>query len=340
MKKTYAHQTTDGADFTLNYILDVSNQGFWDWNAKTGYVYRSVGWFRMLGYEYKVFKDDVFTWENIIHPEDYERVMHHFEAYIRGESMEYKIEYRCKKSDDSYLWIEDSAKIVQKAFDGSVVRMIGAHTDIHETKLFKEMLIQKNEHLLDINLSLENLVQERTEALRELNKKLNEQIQEVRYYASHDSLTGIVNRREFERLIEKEIYRAKRYSYPLSMLVMDIDNFKVINDKYGHKTGDQVLTDLVSLIQKIIRESDIMARWGGEEFVIVFPENTISDTVNKAEILREAIYEHIFASDLHITCSFGVTTYIPGDTKDTVFIRCDQALYDAKNVGKNKVQVR
>lgn len=238
------------------------------------------------------------------------------------------------------MWIEDTAKIVQKASDGSVVRMIGAHTNIHETKLFKEMIIQKNEHLLDKNLSLEHLVQERTEALSEVNKKLNEQIQEVKYYASHDSLTGIINRREFERLIEKEIYRAKRYSYPLSMLVMDIDNFKVINDQYGHKTGDLVLTNLVSLMHKMIRESDIMARWGGEEFVIIFPESTLSDTVKKAEMLRETVAEHVFASNLHITCSFGVTTYLQGDTQDNVFIRCDQALYDAKNRGKNKVEVR
>lgn len=340
MEKTYTHQTADEADFTLNYILDISNQGFWDWNAKTGYVYRSMGWFRMLGYEYRVFKDDVFTWENIIHPEDYERVMRYFEAYIHGETSEYKIEYRCKKSDDTYIWIEDSAKIVEKNPDGSVLRVIGAHTNIHENKLFKEMLIQKNERLVDNNLSLENLVKIRTQELTKINKKLNAQIKEARYNASHDGLTGIINRREFECVFEKEIYRAKRYSYPLSMLVMDIDNFKVVNDQYGHKVGDQVLIRLVALVQKMIRESDIMARWGGEEFVIVFPDSTLHDTLNKAEMLREAIHEEHFPSNLHVTCSFGVTAYTQGDTNDTVFIRCDQALYAAKKSGKNNVQTR
>lgn len=339
MEKTYIHLSSDEADFTLNCILDIANQGFWDWNAKTGYVYRSIGWFRMLGYDYRVFKDDVFTWENIIHPDDYERVMHHFEAYIHGESPEYKIEYRCKKSDESYVWIEDSGKIVERNLDGSVLRMIGAHTNIHENKLFKEMLIQTNERLIDNNLSLENLVKIRTQELTIINKKLGTQIKEARYNASHDGLTGIINRREFERVFEKEIYRAKRYSYPLSMLVLDIDNFKVVNDRYGHKVGDQVLIGLVTLVQNIIRESDIMARWGGEEFVIVFPEITLDDTFKKAEMLRKAIHEYIFASNLHITCSFGVTTYTQGDTNDTVFIRCDQALYAAKNAGKNNVQI-
>jgi diguanylate cyclase (GGDEF)-like protein/PAS domain S-box-containing protein len=338
MERTYTHDTLEEADFTLNNILDISNQGFWDWNALTGHVYRSIGWYRMLGYEHTVFKEDVFTWENIIHPEDYERVMEHFESYIQGDIPQYSIEYRCRKSDDTYLWIKDSGKMVQKSPEGTVIRMIGAHTNIHDYKLSQEKLLKQNELLLNDNLSLDALVKERTEELNLINKKLQEQIQEVEYSASHDRLTGLYNRREFETIFEKEMHRAKRYGYSLSVVLFDIDDFKKINDTYGHKIGDEVLIGISILVQKIIRDSDIIARWGGEEFIIIFPESDLQNTKEKAEHIRKTIDLEIFPKNLHITCSFGVTTYLKEDTSDSLFIRCDNALYKAKNKGKNNVQ--
>ena len=205
--------------------LDISNQGFWDWNVATGHVYRSIGWFHMLGYDYDTCKNDVFTWEDIIHEDDYPHVMAHFEAYVTGKSDVYQIMYRCRKCDGSYLWIEDSGKIVQRKEDGSALRMIGAHTNIHEAKLLKDSLIQKNKLLANDNAQLEMLVKERTKELNEINEKLNLQIEEAHYNASHDVLTSLFNRREFERLLDKEIDRARRYMYPLSIVLMDIDNF-------------------------------------------------------------------------------------------------------------------
>lgn len=338
MEITYAHNTIQDADFTLNSILDISNQGFWDWNALTGHVYRSIGWYRMLGYDHIVFKNDVFTWENIIHPEDYERVMEYFESYIHGDILEYKIEYRCRKSDNTYLWIQDSGKIIQKNSDGTVLRMIGAHTNIHDFKRSQEKLLHQNELLMNDNLSLDALVKERTEELNLINKKLQEQIQEVEYNASHDRLTGLYNRREFESIFEKEMHRAKRYLYPLSVVLFDIDDFKKINDTYGHKIGDEVLIGISILVQKIIRQSDTIARWGGEEFIVIFPESDLENTKVKAETIRAAIDREIFPKNLHVTCSFGVTTYLKEDTSDSLFIRCDNALYQAKNLGKNNVQ--
>lgn len=338
MEITYTHDTLEEADFTLNSILDISNQGFWDWNAQSGHVYRSIGWYRMLGYDCAVFKEDVFTWENIIHPEDYERVMEHFELYIHGEISEYKIEYRCRKADNTYLWIQDRGKIIHRGTDGTIIRMIGAHTNIHDFKLSQEKLLHQNELLLSDNLSLDALVKERTEELNFINKKLQEQIQEVEYNASHDRLTGLYNRREFESIFEKEMHRAKRYGYTLSVVLFDIDDFKKINDTYGHKIGDEVLISISILVQKIIRDSDIIARWGGEEFIIIFPESDLENTKEKAEMIRKTIDDEIFPKNLHVTCSFGVTTYLKEDTSDSLFIRCDDALYQAKNKGKNNVQ--
>jgi len=121
MNKTYSHKSLEDADDTLNNILDIISEGTWDWNALTGHVERSPGWYRMLGYDIGLFSKNVFTWENIIHPDDYEAVMKHFELYTAGKIEKYEIEYRCKKSDDTYLWIIDRAKIVKFTSDGKIL---------------------------------------------------------------------------------------------------------------------------------------------------------------------------------------------------------------------------
>ncbi len=339
MQTIYKHNTLEEADYTLNNILDISSEGFWDWDTITGHVERSHSWFRMLGYDIKIFKKDVFTWEGVIHPDDYARVMGHFESYLNGEIPEYRIKYRCKKFDNSYIWIEDSGKIVQKTDDGKVARMIGAHTNIDEAETSKNSLIQQNRLLCVDNITLENLVKERTNELNKINTELKAKIKDTEYNASHDALTNIYNRRIFEAIFTKEMHRAKRYSYPLSVALLDIDDFKDVNDTYGHKVGDEILIEISILLQKNIRESDILARWGGEEFIIIFPQSNVEEIKDKAEELRMTISNKLFPSSLNITCSFGVTSYLEEDTENSFFIRCDKALYKAKELGKNNVQV-
>ena len=334
----YKHKSVADADNTLNEILDISSEGFWDWNAITGDVKRSPGWYRMLDYDIDTFANTVFTWEAVIHPEDFVKVMKHFEAYINDEITQYKIQYRCKKSDGSYIWIEDTGKIVEKTKDGKVSRMIGAHTDIHEAKTTNEMLHIQNDLLCTDNLTLENVIAKRTDELLEINHKLLQQLEVTQHSASYDSLTGVYNRHMFQEHLKKEMHRAKRYSNALSVILMDIDDFKEINDGHGHKIGDEVLVELAILLQKHLRESDIIARWGGEEFIIILPEMALIQAEKKAEELRGHIEREVFTKSLKVTCSFGVTEYIPGDTMDSIFIRSDDAMYKAKECDKNNVQ--
>lgn len=115
--------------------LDIISDGVWDLNARSGHVDRSSGWYRMPDHEVDSFNKDVLTWENVIHREDYPNVMTRFESYINANIPEYRILYRCVRADGSLLWIENSGKIVERNEDGSVARMIGAHTDINEAKL-------------------------------------------------------------------------------------------------------------------------------------------------------------------------------------------------------------
>lgn len=165
----------------------------------------------------------------------------------------------------------------------------------------------------------------------------DEEYQRLKEHASLDALTGILNREHFDISLEKELQRAKRYHTYLSLLMFDIDHFKEVNDKYGHDVGDQVLKRLSLLIRHQMRDTDIFARWGGEEFMIITP-NELTASRLLAEKLRHSIEETLFDTVGDITCSFGLSTYYEGDSVETITKRCDEALYSAKDAGRNCVR--
>jgi len=150
-----------------------------------------------------------------------------------------------------------------------------------------------------------------------------------------DPLTGIKNRRFYESRMQYEISRACRYDEPLSIIMFDIDYFKQVNDIHGHDIGDKVLIEYVELISSMLREIDTICRIGGEEFIIITPHTSKIDAYKLAEKIRKAVEKakHI----LPITMSFGVTELIDCEDKDSMFKRADQALYEAKESGRNKV---
>jgi diguanylate cyclase (GGDEF)-like protein len=152
-----------------------------------------------------------------------------------------------------------------------------------------------------------------------------------------DPLTGCGNRRMLSMRLKTELEKSRRYNRPLSAIMFDIDHFKMINDTYGHQTGDAVLKELSSLIAARLRSSDIMARWGGEEFIIVLPETDLRQSAQTAEKLRIAIEQHPFPLQQDVTCSFGVVQCIYDDTTDSVVKRVDDRLYEAKEYGRNRV---
>jgi diguanylate cyclase (GGDEF)-like protein/PAS domain S-box-containing protein len=324
---------------TLEHVLDIISEGVWDWDVPSGHVSRSSGWYRMLGYDKDSLNKDVLTWENVIHPDDYPQVMAHFEEYVSGKIPHYCIQYRCIKADKSALWIEDSGKIVERLENGSPSRMIGAHTNIHEFKTAQEKLSQQAQLIVGDYANLEHIIQVRTHELAELNSKLEDKVEEVEYIASRDALTGVYNRRMFEQLIEIEIKRAKRYSQPMSVILADIDLFKNINDQHGHSTGDKVLYSVANTLLGHIRDSDLLARWGGEEFAIILPNTEADTALEMAERLRHSIAEMRSYNNIQVTCSFGVTEFSPDDNGDSIFSRMDQALYQAKDCNRNNVKL-
>ncbi|BCO30885.1 hypothetical protein TspCOW1_09880 [Thiohalobacter sp. COW1] len=162
---------------------------------------------------------------------------------------------------------------------------------------------------------------------------------ELEHQASHDVLTGLNNRRKFEELLLQEIERTNRYQRPFAVIMFDIDHFKRINDRHGHDVGDAVLSELAAIVREQVRDTDIPARWGGEEFIVLLPETGIEGAGRAAEGLRRRIAGTLFTGAGRVTISLGVTQYQPGDSLDSLVKRADEALYRAKGEGRNRVVV-
>jgi len=163
--------------------------------------------------------------------------------------------------------------------------------------------------------------------------------------AHTDPLTQTLNRRALTTRLVEELGRARRYHSPLTLLVVDLDHFKAVNDRYGHLAGDEVLREMATLLQELVRSVDVVARYGGEEFVVVLPETTIDGGRAFADRLRERVEGQAFATGgrtrVRLTASVGVAAYpSPGvDSVETLFARADAALYQAKEEGRNRVRV-
>jgi diguanylate cyclase (GGDEF)-like protein len=157
--------------------------------------------------------------------------------------------------------------------------------------------------------------------------------------ASLDPLTNIYNRQKFDDVFNQEIKNTNRYGYSLSLAIIDIDKFKDFNDTYGHLVGDEVLVSTAQVVQKNLRETDIFARWGGEEFVILFRNTNISQAKIVCEKLRKRIENNTHQTARKVTVSFGLTQHSSSDTCKSMFKRCDEALYFAKENGRNRVEV-
>ncbi|MGB5965518.1 MAG: FIST N-terminal domain-containing protein [Sulfurimonadaceae bacterium] len=168
--------------------------------------------------------------------------------------------------------------------------------------------------------------------------EIEEEAKRFQYQANHDKLTGAYNRSYLDFIYQKHLDEFAKSSSVCSFILLDIDDFKQINDNYGHLTGDRVLILLSNLINHKIRHDDVFIRWGGEEFLILLPHTSKENAVTTAETLRQEISKIDIGIDYRVTCSFGVTECQNGDTKETLFERLDKALYKAKNSGKNCVK--
>jgi len=176
------------------------------------------------------------------------------------------------------------------------------------------------------------------EQLQRTNHELRKTLAELDRLASTDKLTGAWNRRRLEEAVTNEMERLKRYDHPVSLMIVDIDFFKNVNDNHGHVVGDKVLTQLAKLLQSNVRIMDSLTRWGGEEFVVLCPNTTVSCATIFADRLREKIARAVFPAVINITASIGVAECLSGEVWEQWFARADRALYRAKACGRNQVR--
>jgi diguanylate cyclase (GGDEF)-like protein len=182
-------------------------------------------------------------------------------------------------------------------------------------------------------------VQLKLKLLQDELKRSNEMLKEL---SNTDPLTQLFNRRYMMEVLDREIQRTARKGSPITILLMDIDHFKKVNDTYGHQLGDVVLVNMAHIIRKHLRTYDVAARYGGEEFVAILPETPLPEAMTVAERIRSATQQATFANKLQalrVTISLGVATYpMPGlDSVDDLIRIADEGLYRAKSEGRNRV---
>jgi diguanylate cyclase (GGDEF)-like protein len=192
-------------------------------------------------------------------------------------------------------------------------------------------LIRQNEELRRLNAELESIVAERTRELLEKNRELE-------VLSVTDRLTGLFNRRKLDEVLDEELIRCRRYNVEFAVIIMDIDHFKHVNDSHGHQAGDAVLQQMAQILRDGTRDADALARFGGEEFVIVCRHSSLDGAVETADRVREAIAAHEFPDVGRLTSSFGVAACCEGDSAKSLLERADSALYRAKAAGRNRVE--
>jgi len=168
----------------------------------------------------------------------------------------------------------------------------------------------------------------------------NKLIQEKRLFEGlyvTDRLTGLYNRHKLDEELSREIVRADRYNTPLSLFLVDVDRFKAVNDEYGHLAGDSVLRQIAEVMHSSLRKTDILGRWGGEEFMVICPNTDVGGAQLVAERVRESVCKTQFTSGKTVSLSIGLDHYIVGESIETVLQRVDGLLYQAKQSGGNRV---
>jgi len=212
-------------------------------------------------------------------------------------------------------------------YDNKII--VFAHLDVDEIQILSN-------EVMSVNQELSNLSRELTKKNVEL-KKANEKIAEL---TRTDPLTDLANRRFFNERLEEMVSLSQRKSQPLSLIMTDIDNFKSINDKYGHDMGDKVLKTYADLMKSSVRPEDLVSRFGGEEFMIILPLTNSGDAYKVAERIRIKLSEKdILKNGVKITASLGVCSIKIDENIDSFVKRVDNAMYKAKESGSNRTVI-
>ncbi|CAK0759884.1 two-component system, cell cycle response regulator [Gammaproteobacteria bacterium] len=220
-------------------------------------------------------------------------------------------------------------RFLEKPFNNADMALT-VKSALHAYHLERELML-RSEELERSNKNMERLVMERTRELAEKNAQLES-------IAVTDRLTKLYNRLKLDQVLEDELARTQRYASHFSLILLDVDHFKSVNDTHGHPIGDLVLIEMARILDDGVRKVDVVGRWGGEEFLIVCRDTRMEGVRALAEKLRQRVAVHVFPVVGKKTCSFGVTEVALNDTITQLMARVDEALYRSKANGRNRVE--
>jgi diguanylate cyclase (GGDEF)-like protein/PAS domain S-box-containing protein len=297
-----------------------ANDGLWDWDLKKQTVYFSPRWKTMLGYDENEIGDSPKEWRQRIHRDDLRKVLSQIRNHIQGKIQAYESIHRVEHKDGHYLWVLDRGRVVRDN-DGKAYRMVGTQVDITDHKKLEEKI-------RSANIKLKHEVKERVLAQKELA-----------HLAKHDPLTNLPNRILFDEQLQEAIRRAEIEDEAIAVLLVDLDNFKNVNDTLGHPIGDRLLVDVANRLDSIVNKNYFLSRFGGDEFIVIL--EGCADTFLVDAYAREIIELisqpfHLDDQEIRIGCSIGITLFPDhGNDPDQLVRDADIAMYHAKDQGRN-----
>ena len=300
-----AQASVEASEIRWRFALESAGAGMWEADLEAGTAWFSPRCRAILGHAGDEVWRSLDAWQQLTHPEDLPLVEEEVRAFLSGESEVLQVERRMLAADGSWKWLLDRAIAVARRDDGRPLRLIGTHADVTARRTAEE---------------------------------------NWRALAITDSLTGLPNRRQFITRLEEAHDLARRVRDQRgSVLMLDIDHFKAVNDSHGHPIGDAVLRHLAGVMSRVLRKTDTAGRIGGEEFAAVLIGADLVAAQAFAERLRARVQAAPLAGEnlkIDITVSIGVTSLDPDDPDaEASLARCDRALYQAKQSGRNRVVV-
>jgi diguanylate cyclase (GGDEF)-like protein/PAS domain S-box-containing protein len=281
--------------------LESTGDGVWDWHIQSGEEFYSKRLLEILGYVAGDIQFQAREFDKLIHPDDQAQLQRARQAHFDSLTPTYADEHRVRCKDGSWKWMLSRGMVISRDAQGLPLRMIGTHTDVTERKTAEALIWQQ---------------------------------------AHFDTLTGLPNRHMLRDRVAQEIKKSKRDGLQLAFLFIDLDHFKEVNDTLGHNSGDRLLVEAARRISACVRESDTVARMGGDEFAVILTE--LLDASSLERMLQKILQalEGVFQLDeeqAFVSASIGVTMYpLDADEIEDLFKNADQALYVAKGAGRNR----
>ena len=289
------------SDAVWKLALEGSGDGVWDWQISTGVEVLSKRCLDMYGYSEGELDERVDVLDGLVHPDDVEGMKRNRQAHFERSTPNYVSEHRIRCKDGSWKWIMSRGTVISRDAAGKPLRMTGTHTDITGRKAAESLIWQQ---------------------------------------ANFDALTGLPNRRMLRDRLEQDIKKCRREGLQLAVLFLDLDHFKDVNDTLGHDQGDALLVEAGRRIRRCVRESDTVARMGGDEFTVVLP--ALTDALRVEHIAQKiidalAVPFQMAQEQAFVSASIGITLY-PNDATDidSLYKHADQALYVAKDAGRKR----